>query len=180
MSAITQCPLDHAVISVRDRMDEAATLFRRMGFALTDRGHHSTGSCNHLMVFERDYLELIGFPPAGQTIRPDLLQAPIGLDGLVLKATDPHAIHRALVTCGFPAAEPQALARKITLPGSTVEQEARFNTVRRDAGARLASIVPVPRQQCHWNFLVHDCRPRSRERDHSIRKNPRYRRQNRG
>ncbi|MFM9882930.1 MAG: VOC family protein [Burkholderiales bacterium] len=135
MSAITRCPLDHAVISVRDRMDEAAALFGRMGFTLTDRGHHSTGSCNHLMVFERDYLELIGFPPAGQTIRPDLLQAPIGLDGLVFRASDAHAIHRELVARGFPAGEPQALARKITLPGSSVEQEARFTTVRFPRGA---------------------------------------------
>ena len=161
MSAITQCPLDHAVISVRDRMDEAATLFRRMGFALTDRGHHSSGSCNHLMVFERDYLELIGFPPAGQTIRPDLLQAPIGLDGLVLKATDPHAIHHALVARGLPAAEPQALARRITLPGSTVEQEARFTTVRLPRGALQGGRVyycrhETPELVWHPSFQSHD------------------------
>ena len=88
MPSVTQCPIDHAVISVRERMDEAAALFARMGFTLTDRGFHPTGSSNHLMVFECDYLELIGFPPAGRTIRADLLEAPIGLDGLVLKAGD--------------------------------------------------------------------------------------------
>ncbi len=160
MPAITQCPLDHAVISVRDRMDEAATRFRRMGFTLTDRGHHSTGSCNHLMVFERDYLELIGFPPAGQSIRPDLLQAPIGLDGLVLKAGDADAIQRALLARGFPAGEPQALARKITLPGSSVEQEALFTTVRLPRGALQGGRVyycrhETPELVWHASFQSH-------------------------
>ena len=135
MPSVTQCPFDHAVISVRERMDEAAAIYRRMGFTLTDRSHHLTGSCNHLMVFGRDYLELIGFPPGGQTIRPDLLEAPVGLDGLVLKAGDVQGIHRRLVALGFPAGEPQALARKLTLPGSSTEQEARFTTVRLPRGA---------------------------------------------
>jgi hypothetical protein len=137
LPSATQCPFDHAVISVRDRMDEAAAAFRRMGFTLTDRSFHPAGSCNHLMVFERDYLELIGFPPAGRTIRPDLLEGPIGLDGLVLKAGDVDAIHRELVARGFPAGAPQPLARKLTLPGSSIEDEARFTTVRLPRGALL-------------------------------------------
>ena len=135
MASPTQCPLDHAVITVRERMDEAAAIYRRMGFTLTDRSFHAAGSCNHLMVFERDYLELIGFPPAGQRIRPDLLESPIGLDGLVFKAGDADAIHRELVARGFPAGEPQPLSRKLTLPGSNVEEEARFTTVRFPRGA---------------------------------------------
>ena len=135
MPLATQCPFDHAVISVRGRMDEAEAIFRRMGFTLTERGFHLTGSCNHLMVFGEDYLELIGFPPQGQAIRPDLLESPIGLDGLVLKAGDVQGIHRQLVALGFPAGEPQALARKLTLPGAQDEQEARFTTVRLPRGA---------------------------------------------
>lgn len=135
MASPTQCPLDHAVITVRERMDEAAAIYMRMGFTLTERSFHAAGSCNHLMVFERDYLELIGFPPAGQKIRPDLLESPIGLDGLVFKAGDVDAIHRELVARGFPAGEPQPLSRKLTLPGSTVEQEARFTAVRFPRGA---------------------------------------------
>lgn len=135
MTSPTQCPFDHAVITVRERMDEAAAIYRRMGFTLTDRSFHAAGSCNHLMVFEHDYLELIGFPPAGQKIRPDLLESPIGLDGLVFKAGDVDAIHRELVARGFPAGEPQPLSRKLTLPGSSIEEEARFTTVRFPRGA---------------------------------------------
>ena len=37
---------DHAVIAVRD-LDAAQDTYTRMGFTLTPRGHHSTGSSNH-------------------------------------------------------------------------------------------------------------------------------------
>jgi Glyoxalase-like domain len=135
MPPVTQCPLDHAVISVRDRIDEAEALFRRMGFTLTARSFHAAGSCNHLMVFEHDYLELLGFPPPGQSIRPDLLDAPVGLDGLVLKTDDARGVHRELVARGLPVTAAQILTRKLTLPGSALEQEARFTTVRFPRGA---------------------------------------------
>ena len=43
--------LDHVVIDVRDRMDEAARVFARLGFQLTPRGYHTLGSTNHLAMF---------------------------------------------------------------------------------------------------------------------------------
>ncbi len=42
-----------------------------------------------------DAIPLTGFPPQGQTIRPALLESPVGLDGLVLKAGDVQATHRS-------------------------------------------------------------------------------------
>jgi hypothetical protein len=126
-------PLDHAVISVRDRMDEAAAIYARMGFTLTKRGFHAAGSCNHLMVFKRDYLELIGMPPPGRKVRPDLLDAPVGLDGLVLVAEDPHALHDRLRARGLPIGEPQLLTRNADMPHGV--EEARFTTVRFPRGA---------------------------------------------
>lgn len=47
MTSITRCPFDHAVITVRERMDEAAAIYARMGFTLTERSFHAAGSCNH-------------------------------------------------------------------------------------------------------------------------------------
>ncbi len=160
MTSPTQCPLDHAVITVRDRMDEAQAIYTRMGFTLTERSFHAAGSCNHLMVFEHDYLELIAFPPAGQKIRPDLLESPIGLDGLVLKAGDVDGIHQELVARGFPAGAPQPLARMLTLPGSTIEQEARFTTVRFPRGALQGGRLyycrhETPQLVWHPPFLSH-------------------------
>ncbi len=130
--------LDHAVISVRDRLDEAERVFTRMGFTLTPRGVHRAGSANHLMVFGPDYLELIGFPPA-PPVRADLVDSPIGLDGLVLSLGDPASVHAHLAALGLPVGEPQPLSRPIEIDGRL--EEARFTTVRlpRDAlaGGRL-------------------------------------------
>ena len=53
--------LDHVVVDVRDRIDEAAECFRSLGFQLTPRGRHTLGSVNHLAMFATDYLELLGF-----------------------------------------------------------------------------------------------------------------------
>ncbi|HEX2152260.1 MAG TPA: VOC family protein, partial [Stellaceae bacterium] len=84
--------LDHVVIDVRDRMDDAARIFAALGFTLTPRGHHTLGSMNHLMMFGTDYLELLGFGSAGAT-RPELAPFPIGLNGLVLKTADADAVY---------------------------------------------------------------------------------------
>ena len=54
--------LDHLVINTHFEIDAARLLFEQFGFQLTPRGHHSLGSVNHLLVFEDDYLELIGCP----------------------------------------------------------------------------------------------------------------------
>ena len=74
--------LDHVVVNVHDRMDEAAALYARLGFTLTPRGTHSLGSINHLAIFGTDYLELIGTPEGGGA-RQDILGWPMGLNGLV-------------------------------------------------------------------------------------------------
>jgi hypothetical protein len=126
-------PLDHAVIAVRDRMDEAERVFRRMGFTLTPRGRHRQGSLNHLMMFPDNYLELIGFPPGGEHLRPDLTESPIGLDGLVLRPEDAAATAADLVARGYAPSGPQELSRPLELDGRSYE--ARFSTVRFARGA---------------------------------------------
>ena len=120
--------IDHAVVSVRDQMDHAADLYRRLGFTLTPRGFHKVGSNNHLMVFAHDYLELIGFPLGGEHLRPDLTASPIGLDGLVLQTSDADATYRDLIARGFAPDGPTTLARPIEIDGRA--EEARFATVR--------------------------------------------------
>lgn len=50
---VPQPILDHAVINVADQLDSASARFRRLGFQLTERGHHSLGSSNHLAILVR-------------------------------------------------------------------------------------------------------------------------------
>ena len=48
------------------------------------------------MVFDDNYLELLGLPVAGPARRPELLEAPLGLDGVVFKTDDAEASFEVL------------------------------------------------------------------------------------
>lgn len=121
--------LDHVVIDVRDRMDEAAQTFASLGFELTPRGHHTLGSMNHLMMFATDYLELLGFG-AGGASRPELAPFPIGLNGLVFKTDDAEIVHAHAQGAGLPILPVQSFSRPVDLDG--VRHDARFRTTRLD------------------------------------------------
>ena len=121
--------LDHVVIDVRDRVDEAMRCFSAFGFLLTPRGHHTLGSVNHLAMFAADYLELLGFGDGGTT-RVEIARFPAGLNGLVFKTTDADQVHRHAEAAGLPVLPVQAFSRPVTLDGAT--RDARFRTTRLD------------------------------------------------
>jgi catechol 2,3-dioxygenase-like lactoylglutathione lyase family enzyme len=117
--------LDHVVVNARDRIDEAAEVYRRLGFTLTPRGYHSLGSMNHLAILGTDYLELIAVPP-GETRRPEVMAAPFGLDGLVFGTEDADAVHAAL-TAGGVAIDP---VQQFSRPVAEAGRDAVFRTTR--------------------------------------------------
>jgi catechol 2,3-dioxygenase-like lactoylglutathione lyase family enzyme len=121
--------LDHVVIDVRDRIEEARHCFSSLGFQLTPRGHHTLGSVNHLAMFATDYLELLGFGEAGAT-RLEIARFPVGLNGLVFKTADAGIVHRHAETAGLPVLPVQAFSRPVMLDGVT--RDARFRTTRLD------------------------------------------------
>jgi hypothetical protein len=114
--------IDHVVVNVRDRIDDGAAAYQRLGFTLTPRGYHSLGSMNHLAMFGTDYLELIAAPP-GDTGRPEIMAAPEGLNGLVF-ATRPVVLPVVLPSGALPGG---------ALPGGA--QDATFRTVHLAARA---------------------------------------------
>ncbi|MHA1165504.1 MAG: VOC family protein [Alphaproteobacteria bacterium] len=120
--------LDHIVISTRFAMDRAEAVFSGLGFTLTPRGEHTLGSINHLMMFENDYLELVGIREADAHKRPEIANAPLGLDGLVFKSDDIDQTHARLEALGMAGDPPKSFSRPVTLDdGSTFD--ARFRTV---------------------------------------------------
>jgi hypothetical protein len=119
--------LDHAVIDVREGMDEAVRLYRRLGFTLTPRGHHTLGSINHLAMFDQNYLELIGF---GDGTRGELAPFPRGLNGLVFKTDDAESVWRAATSAGLPVLPVAAFSRPVSVDGEVFD--ARFRTTRLD------------------------------------------------
>jgi Glyoxalase-like domain len=120
--------LDHVVINTLFDMDRAAAWMAQLGFTLTPRGYHSLGSINHLVMFESDYLELVGLPSGTDVLRKEVLESPRGLNGLVFKADDVDASLGQLRAGGLEMLEPQSFSRPVTIDG--VEHLARFRTIR--------------------------------------------------
>lgn len=120
--------LDHVVINARDRLEQAAACYRRLGFQLTPLGRHSIGSINHLAVFGTDYLELVGVERGASSVRDVLLRFPEGLNGLVFATEESDAVHAALAAQGVPIDAPSDLSRPVALPCGTAE--ARFRVTR--------------------------------------------------
>jgi len=119
--------LDHVVINVRDGMEAAARLYRRLGFTLTPLGRHTLGSINHLAMFGTDYLELIAVPPGGAA-RADVMDWPAGLNAVVFGTEDSDALHATLAASGAPVLPPLAFSRPVDVPGGA--RDAAFRTVR--------------------------------------------------
>lgn len=119
--------LDHMVVNVHFDMDGAAQQFSRLGFELTPRGFHTLGSINHLMVFQSDYLELIGLPPGAGVRRPEIASEPLGLTGLVFKTDNVDETFEHLQTLGMAGDPPKSFSRSVVIGG--VEEQACFRTV---------------------------------------------------
>ena len=134
--------LDHVVVNARDQLDEAAEQYRRLGFTLTPRGYHTLGSMNHLAIFGTEYLELIAARP-NDIGRPEILQSPIGLNGVVFGTEDSAAAFQALDAAGVPVEPPLEFSRPVELADGP--HDAVFRTVRLKPG-----VVPAGRLYfCH-------------------------------
>jgi hypothetical protein len=138
MLALPVPTIDHVVVSVRDRLDEAVEVYGRLGFTMTPRGYHTLGSMNHLAIFGTDYLELIAARP-GNTRRAEIFEWPIGLNGLVFATDDSGAAYAALDAVDLPVEPPLEFSRPVAL--STGERDATFRTVRLKPGVIEAGRV---------------------------------------
>lgn len=124
--------LDHVVVNARDRLDEAANVYQRLGFTLTPRGYHTLGSMNHLAIFGTEYLELIAVPP-GAAGRPEIMASPIGLDGLVFGSEDAEATHAVLAAAGVAIDPAQQFSRPVDLDGKHADATFRTTRLKREA-----------------------------------------------
>ena len=152
--------LDHIAINVKDNMDEAYELFSELGFILTPRGYHSLGSINHSMVFNNNYLELIGNQKGKPIDRPELKNAAFGINGLVFKTNNVHRIYDHLVNINFEQDAPRSFNRPVFI--DDIENKAMFETVSIKANIFKAgrvyycnhltpNLVWIPRYMNHPN-----------------------------
>lgn len=131
--------LDHTVINVHFDMDRAQAIFESLGFFLTPRGRHSLGSINHLIVLENDYVELVGLPTDTDVVRQEVLESPIGIDGLVFQTKNADKTYAALRKAKLNVQPVQAFSRPVVLDGGNYE--ASFRTTRFAPGTYEAGRV---------------------------------------
>ncbi|PMR76109.1 VOC family protein [Billgrantia endophytica] len=120
--------LDHLVINTKFDTDAVFDIFQALGFTLSPRGYHSLGSINHVIVFPQSYLELVGLPVGGERLRQEILDSPIGIDGLVMASDDPEKTRNTLLEKGFDVQPVQRFSRLVDLEEG--ERMASFATVR--------------------------------------------------
>ncbi len=128
MSNQLAVPIDHLVINVLKKMDIAHDTFKHLGFTMTPRGRHTMGSINHLMILEKDYIELIGLPVDGTVLRDELLGNPIGIDGIVFQSSNAEETYKTLSKRKQSLLPVQSFSRPVDLDGKKVD--ASFKTVR--------------------------------------------------
>lgn len=135
MSQITP-QIDHVVVNVANLLDESVDQYRRLGFTLTPRGHHSLGSSNHLAIFANDYFELLGYEPQNAQGAARQWGTTLGLNGLVFKTADSDNLFAELSARGvkLDGEAPQAFFRPIELPDGS-QRDVRFRTVRLNPAA---------------------------------------------
>ncbi|KAF1042833.1 MAG: hypothetical protein GAK35_02520 [Herbaspirillum frisingense] len=126
--SVKQAALDHLVINTHHDIDAAQALLAGLGFIVTPRGYHTLGSVNHLVVLPGAYLELIGQPRDSDKVRREILDSPVGIDGLVYAVADAQACHDAWSALGVQAQPVQHFSRPVDIGGE--ERDARFSTVR--------------------------------------------------
>ena len=134
-----QAALDHLVINTHYNIDAAQTLLEGLGFTVTPRGYHTLGSVNHLVVLPGGYLELIGQPRDSDKVRQEILDSPVGIDGLVYAVDDIEACHDRWLVLGLDAQPVQHFSRPVDVEGKSVD--ARFSTVRLRPGQFAAGRV---------------------------------------
>ena len=124
--------LDHVVINVHFAMDLADPLFSALGFTLTPRAYDSQGSIHHLMVFGNNYLELSGLTGEAVNTRPELLNSPVGINGLALKTSDVDQTYAHLQALGMAGDPPRTFSRTVYLSSGPATITLRLVTVRSD------------------------------------------------
>ena len=121
--------IDHLIVGVRD-LEAARAQYARLGFNSTPRGRHvGWGTANYCIMFEHDYLELLGIVDAGQFTNglDRFLERREGLLGRGARAAATPRRPRP-PGCSGPAPErPKALGRLLEREGGAVEL--RFRNV---------------------------------------------------
>lgn len=112
--------IDHTFLLVND-LDQSAELYRRLGFTVSPRGLHSAekGTANHTIVFQRDYLELLGVvaeTPGNLAQRQVLAKQGEGLQAVANRTRSADEAKPVLKGLGIETGAVSAFSRPLPLP----------------------------------------------------------------
>lgn len=114
--------IDHPLLAVRD-MSVAAATAQRLGFTLNPLHQHPWGTCNHLLIFDTNMVEIISVDRPEKTTMADengfhfgafiesRLKYQEGIAMTALEAADMPADHAAVRARGFDAPPPIVFRR---------------------------------------------------------------------
>ena len=122
--------LDHVVVMV-DGIDAAQQAYEKLGFQVQPRGFHTKlGTANHLMIFERDYFEILGIVADTEfnAERREWLKSGGGLANVALATDGADISFDAFSKTGLRPDAPLFFDRAVEVAGKT--EHAQFRTVR--------------------------------------------------
>lgn len=147
--------IDHAIVGVRD-LEQAKAAFEALGFRTTPRGRHvGWGTANYCLMFDQDYVELLGIVDAKQFTNglDTFLDRQEGLLSVALTTRDPEATRIAWRAADLSASEVKDLGRLLE-----PDVELRFQNVMLDPGSTAgvpifacAHLTPESMRQPGWS-----------------------------
>jgi catechol 2,3-dioxygenase-like lactoylglutathione lyase family enzyme len=154
--------IDHVIIAVRD-LERARTGWSRLGFTLTPRGRHSgQGTANYCIMFENDFLELLGIVDPGDNVErlAAFLARREGARAVAFApAGTAEDTRSALLQRGLHPSELHALGRRMELPeGPSIPRFSLIGLAAEDAPGLPASFVCAhltPELMRRPEWLVH-------------------------
>ncbi len=124
--------LDHVMMIQRD-LGAAADAYERLGFQVTRRMYHPFGTANNLIMFEHDFLELLGVVEpekidATSAALEAFLEVREGIGAIACLSTDARADQAEFEAKGIASGAMRPFRRPVKLPGGR-EIEAVVDTV---------------------------------------------------
>ena len=122
--------LDHVVVMV-DGIDAAEAAYRKLGFQVQPRGfHRKLGTANHLMIFDKDYFEILGIVEDTEfnAERREWLKGGGGLANVALATDGADTAFDAFKVAGLQPDAPLFFDRAVEVSGKM--EHAQFRTVR--------------------------------------------------
>ena len=122
--------LDHVVVMV-DGIDAAEAAYKKLGFQVQPRGfHRKLGTANHLMIFDKDYFEILGVVEDTEfnAERREWLKQGGGLANVALATDGADLAFDAFKQAGLQPDAPLFFDRAVEVAGKI--EHAQFRTVR--------------------------------------------------